>query len=147
MGKRRKGRELALRCLYSLELFPTGKSEERLAEIVREEGSEDTLKVFALELVSGVRENQDYFDRLISEYATNWSLDRVAVIDRNILRLSIYEMLRKDEEIPPAVCIDEAIELAKIYGSEDSYRFINGILNKVKEDLDLGKIDCPQKGP
>ena len=56
-------------------------------------------------------------------------------------------MLKKNEEIPPAVCIDEAVELAKSYGSEDSYRFINGILNKVKEDLESGKIDYQQKGP
>ena len=147
MGKRRKGRELALRCLYSLEMLPTGGVEERLADIIREEGSEKTTQAFAGELLSGVKENQDYFDLLISQYATNWSLDRVAVIDRNILRLSLYEMLRKNKEIPPAVCIDEAVELAKAYGSEDSYRFINGILNKVKEDLDSGKLDFPQKGP
>ena len=147
MGKRRKGRELALQCLYSLEVFPTGGAEERLADIIREGGTEKTTQAFARELLSGVKENQEYFDRLISQYATNWSLDRVAVIDRNILRLSLYEMLRKNEEIPPAVCIDEAIELAKSYGSEDSYRFINGILNKVKEDLESGKIDYPQKGP
>ena len=118
-----------------------------MADVVREEGAEKTTQAFAWELLSGVKENQDYFDRLISQYATNWSLDRVAVIDRNILRLSLYEMLRKNEEIPPAVCIDEAVELAKSYGSEDSYRFINGILNKVKEDLDSGKIDYPQKDP
>lgn len=147
MGKRRKGRELALRCLYSLEVFPTGGAEKRLADISREEGAEKTTQAFAWELLSGVKENQDYFDRLISRYATNWSLDRVAVIDRNILRLSLYEMLGQNKEIPPAVCIDEAVELAKTYGSDDSYRFINGILNKVKEDHNLGKIDFPRKGP
>ena len=136
-----------MRCLYSLEVLPTGGAEERLTDIAREEEAEKTTQAFAWELLSGVKENQDYFDRLISQYATNWSLERVAVIDRNILRLSLYEMLRKNEEIPPAVCIDEAVELAKEYGSEDSYRFINGILNKVKEDLDSGKIDFPQKGP
>ena len=136
-----------MRCLYSLEVLPTGGAEERLTDIAREEGAEKGTQVFAWELLSGVKENQDYFDRLISQYATNWSLDRVAVIDRNILRLSLYEMLRENEEIPPVVCIDEAVELAKSYGSEDSYRFINGILNKVKEDLDSGKIDYPQKGP
>ena len=138
---------MALRCLYSLEVFPTGGAEERLADVVREEGAEKTTQAFAWELLSGVKENQDYFDCLISQYANNWSLDRVAVIDRNILRLSLYEMFRKNKEIPPAVCIDEAVELAKSYGSDDSYRFINGILNKVKEDLESGKIDCPQNGP
>ena len=147
MGKRRKGRELALRCLYSLEMFPSGEVSERLADIAREEKAEKTTQAFARELLSGVKDNQEYFDRLISQYATNWSLDRVAVIDRNILRLSLYEMLRKNEEMPAAVCIDEAIELSKAYGSEDSYRFINGILNKIKEDLDSGKIDFPQKSP
>ena len=136
-----------MRCLYSLELLPAGKSEERLAEILLEDWADKTVKAFALELLSGVKKNQDYFDRIISRYATNWSLERVAVIDRNILRLSLHEMLSKNEEIPPAVCIDEAVELAKEYGSEDSYRFINGILNKVKEDLDSGKLDNPQKDP
>lgn len=147
MGKRRKSRELALQCLYSLEVFPTGGVEERLADIIREVGAEKMIRAFAWELLSGVKENQEFFDRLISQYAANWSLDRVAIIDRNILRLSLYEMLRKNDEIPPAVCIDEAVELAKSYGSEDSYRFINGILNKIKEDFDSGKIDFPQKGP
>ena len=147
MGKRRKGRELALRCLYSLEMFPSGEVEERLADIAREEEAEKTTQSFARELLFGVKENREYFDRLISQYATNWSLDRVAVIDRNILRLSLYEMLSRKKDMPPAVCIDEAIELSKSYGSEDSYRFINGILNKIKEDVESGKIDYPQKGP
>jgi len=136
-----------LRCLYSLELRPAVKPGERLVEITREDWADETVKAFALELLSEVKKNQDYFDRLISRYATNWSLERVAVIDRNILRLSLSEMLSRNEEIPPAVCIDEAVELAKEYGSDDSYRFINGILNKVKEDLDSGKLDNPQKGP
>ena len=146
MGKRRKSRELALRCLYSLEMFPEQNLKKRLDEI-KEDGTAETVEAFAVELLTGVKGNQDYFDRLISQYATNWSLERVAVVDRNILRLAIYEMSRRSEELPPAVCIDEAIELAKTYGSDDSYRFINGVLNKVKEDLEAGKIDSPQKRP
>ena len=146
MGKRRGGRELALRCLYSLEIRPTSGFQKRLAEL-KEDKADKKIIAFALELLSEVKKNQDYFDRLISRYATNWSLERVAVIDRNILRLSLCEMLKGNPEVPPLVCIDEAIELAKIYGTEDSYRFINGILNKIKEDLEAGKIAYLQKGP
>ncbi len=144
MGKRRRGRELALRCLYSLEMSPADDLEKRLEEI-KEKNTLEGVKSFALALVTGVKKHQDFFDSIISRYATNWSLERVALIERNILRMALYEMSKQSDDLPLAVCIDEAIELAKVYGSDDSYRFINGILNKVKEDLEAGKIDYPQK--
>ncbi|MFH0797376.1 MAG: transcription antitermination factor NusB [Candidatus Omnitrophota bacterium] len=147
MGKRRKGRELALRCLYSLEIRPDKNLEERLTEMVDISGAEPSIAGFALNLVGIVRQNRKEIDRLIARYSSNWSFDRVALLDRNILRLALSEMLQKDSSVPPVVCIDEAVELAKTYGTEESYRFVNGILNKVKEDFEAGKVTCLQKGP
>ena len=147
MGKRRKGRELALRCLYSLEIRPDKNLEERLTEVVDIKGVEPAVAEFALKLVGIVRQYRKEIDRLIGQYSANWSFERVALLDRNILRLALSEMLQKDGPVPPAVCIDEAVELAKAYGTEESYRFVNGILNKVKEDFEAGKVTCLQKGP
>ena len=84
---------------------------------------------FARELVAGVRRNRPEMDRLLEEVAENWSLKRMAATDRNILRLGAYELLHTDT--PPRVSIDEAVELAKRFGSDQSAQFVNGILDKV----------------
>ena len=83
-----------------------------------------------MELVEGVFKNKDEIDALIDETSENWKIDRMAVVDRNILRFSVYELLYVDD-IPPSVTMNEAIELAKRYGAEDSPSFINGILDKI----------------
>lgn len=100
------------------ELRPTGK----------------TTRDFALALVNGVLAHQAEVDERISRYLENYELHRLAVVDRNILRLAIYEMLHR-ADIPPVVSINEAIEVAKRYGAEESSRFVNGILDRVKLDL------------
>ena len=144
MGKRRKGREMALCCLYALEMRPGGSPEDRLKEIVIS-GADATAFSFGLKLVQGVLENKYQLDDLLEKAVTNWPFKRVAVIDRNLLRLALYEMLASGGATSAAVFIDEGIELAKIYGTDESYRFINGILNKIKEDLEAGKTDYLQK--
>ena len=92
-----------------------------------------TVREFCSHLVAGVQEKQDQIDAILSRYAQNWDLDRMAVIDRNILRLSTFEII-SDMETPLSVIIDEAIEIAKTYSTEDSGKFVNGILDKIKQE-------------
>ena len=92
------------------------------------------MRVFAEPLIRGTLEHQAELDERIKQYAKNWDLHRMAVVDRNILRLAIYEMLYRDD-IPPVVSINEAVDIAKKFSTEDSGKFVNGILDKVKGDL------------
>ena len=93
---------------------------------------------FADRLVRGVREGQDRLDRWIVASASNWRLERMAVVDRNVLRLAVFEML-EEAETPPAVIIDEAVEVAKKFGGPDSGSFINGVLDSVQKRLAAGE--------
>jgi N utilization substance protein B len=94
-----------------------------------------TIQHFAEPLVRGVIENQDFIDRELSSIATNWDLHRMAGVDRNILRLAVYEMLHRND-IPPVVSINEAVDIAKKFSTDDSGKFVNGILDKMKSRLD-----------
>ena len=96
--------------------------------------SNEVARKFAEDLGTGVLEHQDAVDTKIKAYCQNWDFHRIAVVDRNILRIAIYELLFR-EDIPPVVSINEAIELAKKYSTEDSGRFVNGVLDRVKLDL------------
>ncbi len=134
MGQRRKAREAVLECLYSYEIrgdvkiediFPYSQDRHQLDK----EGSE-----FALALLSKATENIAELDRIIARHIDNWDLARLATIDKNILRLGLAE-LNYFPEIPKKVTIDEAIELAKLYGSADSGRFVNGVLDALSKDL------------
>ena len=91
-------------------------------------------RIFADKLIRGVLENRDSLDQQIQQHAQNWDLNRMAVVDRNILRLAIYEMLFRDD-IPPIVSINEAVDVAKKYSTQDSGKFVNGILDKIKSEL------------
>ncbi|HNQ35370.1 MAG TPA: transcription antitermination factor NusB [bacterium] len=145
-GGRRLARQMALSVLYQLDFRPELTPAAALDTAAAEAGGDPASKEFALQLVKGVREQVGYFDELIGRYAQNWSLERVATLDRNILRLTLFEMV-VGREVPPRVCIDEAVELAKRFGTEDSYRFVNGILNRIKEDLESGRLTSPRKDP
>lgn len=143
MGNRRRARELALQGLYALEfkdatvddalaymreLAGEPKSEdEDLRELAR--GGEDVLR-FAEQLVRGVSEHGDEIDALLGRCSTNWKVPRMAMVDRNILRMASFELVHLGD-IPPKVTLNEAIEIAKRYGSEDSGAFINGILDRI----------------
>jgi len=87
---------------------------------------------FASFLVLGVSKNRDFIDSLLTKYATNWQVQRMAAIDRNVMRLATFELLFAPD-IPPKVSINEAIELAKKYGDKDSGKFVNGILDKINK--------------
>jgi N utilization substance protein B len=104
--------------------------ERRLAEQPIEEAGEE----FATKLLRGVLEHQRGMDRVIARYAPEWPLDQMAVIDRNVLRIVIFEFL-VDDETPVKVAINEAVELAKLYGSDSAPRFINGVLGTLADKI------------
>ena len=129
MGVRREGRELALQILYSLDLNPL-KMQETLQLFRENSRSAANVRIFAEELVAGVMANREDIDRKIEEKSRNWAISRMARVDLNILRLAVYELnFRKD--IPKNVTMNEAIEVAKKFGTEDSPAFINGILDEI----------------
>jgi len=105
----------------------------------------DELCKFALDLVQGVNDFREEIDRRIRSLSEHWRLERMSIVDRNILRLSAYEVLYRPD-IPPKVSLDEAVELAKEYGDEKSSAFVNGILDKLAEHR-LGKQEPPESGP
>lgn len=130
MTRRTRGREIALQVLYQTEQNPGLAPEEVSLFVVRRLRGDVKLVTFAESLIAGVRAHQPRIDALISEVAENWRIDRMAAIDRNILRLGAYEMLHCPE-VPTKVAINEAIELAKRYSTAQSSRFVNGILDRL----------------
>jgi len=98
-----------------------------------EGGIEEEVKNFTSELVKGVAENSETIDAEIARYAANWQLKRMAVVDRNILRLGCFELMFR-EDIPPKVTINEAVELAKKYSDPEAAKFVNGILDKIQSE-------------
>src|SRR5437588_4751823 len=130
MTRRTRGREIALQVLYLLEQNP-GVDPAEIERFIERRLREPRLRGFARGLVDGVRAHQPRIDGLISEVAENWRLDRMAAIDRNILRLGAYEMLCCPD-VPTKVAINEALELAKRYSTAQSSRFVNGILDRLQ---------------
>lgn len=130
MGKRRRAREAALSILYQLE-FHAGKLEEVFRAFWADHPLPPEVQAFAEDLVAGTVTHREEIDALITRHTEHWRFTRIALVDRNILRLATYEFLFH-REIPEKVIINEAIEIAKQYGSEDSGRFVNGILDKVR---------------
>jgi N utilization substance protein B len=132
MRKRTKARECALKILYAVDIVK-GDAAEQMASLWQSEpetGQE--VRQFSEMLVDGVVKNMTRIDKVITEYATNWQLSRMAVIDRNILRMATYELLYLDD-VPPKVAINEAIDIAKKYGDQDSGKFVNGVLDKINK--------------
>jgi transcription antitermination factor NusB len=137
MGARRAARELALQALYQHDL--AGDPPAKLAaDLHHRYGSKEQAEslAFAAELVGAVLAHQAELDGLIEGAARNWRMSRMAVIDRNILRLGAAQLLHCREQVPPKVAIDESIELAKRFGDDDSGRFVNGILDRIYRESD-----------
>ena len=158
MGKRREARERAVQFLFQHDLNPPEKLDEALeqfwssqqtAVIAEDKGGatwgerhempapsvdDVAVRVFAEPLIRGALEHRSEADECIKKHAQNWDLHRIAAVDRNILRLAIYEMLHRDD-IPPVVSINEAVDIAKKFSTQDSGKFVNGILDKVKGEL------------
>lgn len=130
MGIRRKARELALQALFCIDM--TGDaSEEMLQRFCGSYVQSVKSQPFFLQLVRGVTEAQSAIDQMIETYSQNWRLRRMSCVDRNILRIAVYEILHCDD-IPFKVSINEAIDIGKKYGTEESGAFINGILDRIR---------------
>lgn len=133
MGKRSTSRRLAMQALYQADIGNL-EIEKALENTSREKEFLEETKEFAKELARGAWKNKAEIDKLIIKHALHWSLERISGVDRSILRLATYE-LRHKRETPQAVVINEALELAKKYSTEESSKFINGVLGGVLKDL------------
>jgi len=129
-GSRRKSREAALQALFLIEMNPINPLEQSLAVFLENFPVKKGSQPYFLRLVQGVWDQKEAIDRLIKDYAENWRIERMSGVDRNILRMAVYELIYCDD-IPPRVAINEAIDLGKQYGTEESGAFINGILDSI----------------
>ncbi len=158
MGKRREARERAVQFLFQHDLNPPENLElelatfwnsQRAAALEEEKGpakwgevtelppptvEEAELRLFAEPLIRGTLEHRAAIDEKIKSHARNWDFHRIAAVDRNIMRLAIYEMLHR-QDIPPVVSINEAVDIAKKFSTEDSGKFVNGILDKIRSEI------------
>lgn len=130
MKKRTRARELALQALYQLDIQGDSFASDISGFLGDEESDPETVE-FALGLVRGVVAESDVLDKAIANVAQNWDITRMAIVDRNVLRMASFELLFRDE-IPPKVSINEAIELGKRFSTKNSGAFINGILDRIK---------------
>jgi transcription antitermination protein NusB len=128
MGSRHHARECTLQILFQYDIH--GKAGLWLDVFWTENEATDEVKAFAERLVAGVLEKKKELDALIGKYATNWKVSRMPIVDRNILRAGVYELLWMDD-VPAKVTVNEAIELAKSFGDDDASKFVNGILDQV----------------
>lgn len=129
MRKRTKSREYALQILYQVDLTHADP-QQVLQDFWVYHPVAQEVRDFAVRLAHGVVSHLEDIDRLIAAHANNWQIHRMAVVDRNILRLGVYELLH-EADVPPKVCLNEAVELAKRFGDEESGRFVNGILDSI----------------
>ena len=132
MGSRREARELALQALYQLDVTGEADPAATLAHFDAEAKPE--VKTFARELVDGVGAHRERIDALIAESAEHWRLPRLSRVDLSLLRLATFELLARPD-IPASVTIDEAIEIARRFGGEDSASFVNGVLDHIAQVL------------
>lgn len=130
MGSRRISRECAMQILYALDVCKLTKAEAEKAFWQTKNYDKDVVS-FAQELIDGTTANLDDINRMLKETAENWEIDRMAAVDRAILRLASYELIY-NPGIPPNAVINEAIELAKDFSTDESGKFVNGILDKIK---------------
>lgn len=141
MGARTTAREAALQMLYAVEAGEHGV-ERALNDFWRETPGDAEGRIYADDLVRGVLEAQTRLDEHIRAASEHWRLERMARVDRNILRLGAFELTARPE-VPRAVIIDEAVELAKRYGTEESGKFVNGVLDRIAEDVGRKDDDRP----
>ena len=134
MGNRRRSRELAMQALYQMEMNQD-HSKEAVELFCKHFGVTENVKPFFLRLVEGVMKVQHEIDPLIKSFSENWKISRMSRADRNIMRIAVYELLYCDD-IPPKVSINEAIDIGKKFGTEDSGPFINGILDSIRISLE-----------
>ncbi len=142
--KRRLAREITVQSLYQMEMNEV--QAEEAVEMLLEEAAADNesevevrneaqLKTYVLDVVAGVNSNREAIDGLLVDYLQNWQVSRLSRVDRQILRLAVYEMIFT-EDVPAKVAVNEAIELSKHFGTDESGKFVNGVLGKMIQDLD-----------
>ncbi len=134
MGRRRQARELALQLLYELDVRGERDPGPTADEFWRRQTVPDEVRGFADALVRGTKTHQPKIDELITRFAEHWDLERMAVVDRNVLRAGIFELLW-GVEVPPKVAINEALDIARKFSTEESTRFINGLLDRVRREF------------
>lgn len=134
VGQRRRARMLAFQTLYEVDVSRHTPAEV-LERLGRDRPPDPAVFEYARQLVAGVVRNRADIDQRISRYAGAWPLAQISAVDRNLLRLGIFEAIHSSNTIPVGVAINEAVELAKLYGSESSSRFINGVLGRVVAEL------------
>lgn len=168
MRKRREARERAVQFLFQYDVNPAENLEAALntfwdntrlnaaleahgptwgekVELPPPTEEEAATRTFADTLIRGVLEHREALDDVIRKHAKNWDLHRMAVVDRNVMRLAIHEMIHRDD-IPPVVSINEAVDIAKKFSTNDSGKFVNGILDKVKDEI-LRPARTAKEGP
>jgi N utilization substance protein B len=128
--KRRTAREKALQALFQIDI-----SEAEVNDAIEHVLEEEKRDAYLTQLVEGTMNHKEEIDSAIKAQLEKWTIDRLAHVDRSLLRLAVYELMFCKEEVPPNVVLDEAIEIAKIYGDDQSSKFINGVLSKVKQHL------------
>ena len=138
MGFRRRARELAMQALYYLEIRG-GNLNDRVALFCKLYSPPEKSKIFFTELIDGVLRHRTALDTIIEDFSSHWKISRMSCVDRNILRIAVFEIMARDD-IPVKVSINEAIDIGKKYGTEDSGAFINGILDSIHQAWNQGEI-------
>ncbi len=135
MATRRICREWAVQLLFQLDLNPSDKLDEVFGLFWKGRRSDREARAFTEELVRGVREHATELDAYIAKIAEHWAIKRMGVIDRNVIRLATYEIRHRDD-VPPVVSINEAVDIAKYFSSKESGKFVNGILDRARKDIE-----------
>jgi N utilization substance protein B len=143
VGRRRRAREHALQILFQIDLTG-GNAEEVLESFWGELDAGDDVREFTARLVRGTLDDREQIDRRVAEAAKNWRLERMPAVDRNVLRIAVYELVSADS--PPPVVIDEAIEVARRFGGEESAGFVNGVLDEIRARLDAERQSAGEDG-
>ena len=140
MGNRRKSRELALQALFYMDMSRNGWKDELLDRFCENFKPADKALPFLLKLVQGVMRDRGEIDAIIERFSSHWKIGRMSSVDRNIMRIAVYEMICC-QDIPHKVSINEAIDIGKKFGTEETGAFINGILDSIRKALEKGDID------
>jgi N utilization substance protein B len=130
-ASRRQSRELALQVLFQQEFSPHLPFAEGLAAFRGNFDAPESVWEYATQILEGITTHKAAIDEMLQKNTAHWSVQRMAPVDRNLMRIAIYELIFSGEEVPPKVAINEAIEISKKYGSSDSAAFINGILDQI----------------
>jgi len=145
MIKRRKARELALQILFQADVGNLPIEEAMETTLAEATDMDEEIRNYAAQLVRGVWGQRDKLDKQIQSVATNWTIERMAAIDRNLIRMALYEILHVPD-VPYRVAINEAVELAKEYGTTESRRFVNGVLGALVRKMQLKDKQKEQRG-